>query len=181
MVSFGERSFYHMDVKFALYNCLQQFFSCLLSLKQPSISYIGGRTLVTGTLKGKGSRGSSYRGQLGKFWSRTTKFSVKLSEFELPGFYCIFITKSTKWLNKISKGEKFTTNHSHKKLVVLFLYEKSFFLLQKEVRIWSSILRLIEILSLVHPLCWGMLSESQCRHRQEEGSFFFPSIHEQVG
>ena len=67
MVSFGERSFYHMDVKFALYNCLQQFFSCLLSLKQPSISYIRGRTLVTGTLKGKGSRGSSYRGQLGKF------------------------------------------------------------------------------------------------------------------
>ena len=56
MVSFGERSFYHMDVKFALYNCLQQFFSCLLSLKQPSLSYIGGRTLVTGTLKGKGSR-----------------------------------------------------------------------------------------------------------------------------
>ena len=37
------------------------FFSCLLSPKQPSISYIGGRTLVTGTLKGKGSRGSSYR------------------------------------------------------------------------------------------------------------------------
>ena len=61
MVSFGERSFYHMDVKFALYNCLQQFFSCLLSPKQPSISYIGGITLVTGTLKGKGSRGSSYR------------------------------------------------------------------------------------------------------------------------
>ena len=45
-------------------------------------------------------------------------------------------------------------------------------MLQKEVRIWFSILRLIEILSLVHPLCWGMLSESQCRHRQEERSFF---------
>ena len=58
--------------------------------------------------------------------------------------------------------------------------EKSFFLFQKEVRICSSNLRLIEILLMVHPLCWGVLSETQCGQRQEEGFFFFPSIREQV-